>query len=333
MHNKIYDKVIRFIKENIWFFVSLFFIIFLFNFQLPYYIEAPGGFISLNDRIKIEDSNKVSGDYGMAYVSMLRGTLPFLGCSLINNDWDIISKDEVSYKNESLKEMNEREKIYLNEAISNATYVAYKYADKSVFIDDLSLYVTYLENDDTELKLLDIILKINDTYVSSVEDIREAINNTNSDYIDLLVLRDNKELKIKSSIKEIDGKKYVGMMITPNYNVTTNPKVDINIKNNESGPSGGLMLAIAIYSKISNIDLTKGDKIIGTGTIDMDGNVGEIGGVKYKLIGAVKKGAKVFLCPKDNYEEAISVKKDKNYNIEIVSVDTFDDAINYLKGR
>ena len=71
---------------------------------------------------------------------------------------------------------------------------------------------------------------------------------------------------------------------------------------------------------------------MGTGTIDEYGNVGEIGGVKYKLMGAVKDKADVFLVPKDNYEEAMEVKEEKDYDIEIVSVEKLVDAINYLEG-
>ena len=58
--------------------------------------------------------------------------------------------------------------------------------------------------------------------------------------------------------------------------------------------------------------------------------VGEIGGVKYKLIGAVKNKADIFICPEENYEEAISVAKDKDYDIKIISAKTFDEALEKL---
>ena len=61
------------------------------------------------------------------------------------------------------------------------------------------------------------------------------------------------------------------------------------------------------------------------------GNVGDIGGVKFKLMGAVNNKADIFLVPEENYEEAIKVKKEKGYNIEIVSVKTLKDAIDYLE--
>lgn len=333
MHNKLYDNIKKFIKENLWFFISLFLIIFLFNFELPYYIEAPGGFISIDKRIEVSDGYNIDGEYGLAYVSMIKGSLPFLGYSFINNDWDIISKKDIKYDNETIKEMNEREKIYLNEALSNAKYVVLNYLNYNVSIDNISLYITYLDNDDTELKMLDKIVKINDIEVKSIDDIKSIINNYEDKYIYLDIIRNNKEMKVKSSINLIDGRKYIGVMITPNYDVISDKNININMKRNESGSSGGLMLSLSLYSKLSGEDLTKGDKIIGTGTIDNNGNVGEIAGVKYKLIGAVKNNAKVFLCPKNNYEEAINIVKSKNYNIDIVSVSTFEEAINYLRGR
>ena len=51
------------------------------------------------------------------------------------------------------------------------------------------------------------------------------------------------------------------------------------------------MMSLAIYNALTNNDLTKGRLIVGTGTIDENGKVGEIDGVKYKLKSAVNKKA------------------------------------------
>ena len=90
------------------------------------------------------------------------------------------------------------------------------------------------------------------------------------------------------------------------------------------------MMALAIYNGLIEKDITGGYRIIGTGTIDKDGNVGAIGGVKYKLLGAAKKKAKVFIVPKDNYEEAMSIKEKNKLDIAIMRVKTLDDAIEQL---
>ena len=119
-------------------------------------------------------------------------------------------------------------------------------------------------------------------------------------------------------------------MITVTYNYTEDPKASIQMKQSESGPSGGLMMSLAIYDALTEEDLTHGKKIIGTGTMDIYGNVGEISGVKYKLIGAVKQKAEVFLVPEGNYEEALQVKEEKGYDIELISVDNIKTAIEAL---
>ena len=110
-------------------------------------------------------------------------------------------------------------------------------------------------------------------------------------------------------------------------------QIKLQAKTNESGPSGGLMMSLSIYDAISPLDLAKGRKIIGTGTIAPDGTVGAIGGVKYKLIGAVKNKADIFLVPKDNYEEAKKVAKDYKFNIRIISVSSLKEAIKELESE
>ena len=91
------------------------------------------------------------------------------------------------------------------------------------------------------------------------------------------------------------------------------------------------MMSLAIYNQLVKEDITGGKKIVGTGTIDISGNVGEIGGVKYKLIGAVKDDADIFICPEENYSEAIEVALDKEYDITIISASTFNEAIKKLE--
>ena len=92
------------------------------------------------------------------------------------------------------------------------------------------------------------------------------------------------------------------------------------------------MLSLALYDKLVDEDITKGYKIAGTGTIDKNGNVGEIGGVKYKLKGAVNAKSDIFMVPNgENYEECIKLKAKYNYDIEIIGVSTFKEAITELE--
>jgi PDZ domain-containing protein len=71
------------------------------------------------------------------------------------------------------------------------------------------------------------------------------------------------------------------------------------------GPSAGMMFALGIYDLLTSGDLGGGAKIAGTGTIDGQGNVGPIGGIAQKLVGARRAGAQWFIAPESNCNEVV----------------------------
>lgn len=332
MINKYYANIKKIIRENIGFFIIWFVVILLFFVDTPYLIYTPGSYIDLKTRLDVDTDNKTSGTFGMAYVSVVKASPIFIGISYLNKNWDLISKDKVKYDDETLKDAEKRDKISMDEAVSNAKIAAFKEALGTYNIDDVHHIITYLDSNDTELKLFDEIKSVDGITINNLEDIRNVVATKQiGSKMNIEVIRNEKLITVSSSVYEIDGRKILGISLTDVYDVTTNPEVEIKIKSNESGPSGGLMMSLSIYNSLVSEDISKGKKIIGTGTIDVNGNVGEIGGVKYKLIGAVKNKADVFLCPKENYEEAVKVAKDNNYGIKIVAVSTLKEAIEELE--
>lgn len=332
MINKYYANIKKIIRENIGFFIIWFVVILLFLGDTPYLIYTPGSYIDLKTRLDVDTDNKTSGTFGMAYVSVVKASPIFIGISYLNKNWDLISKDKVKYDDETLKDAEKRDKISMDEAVSNAKIAAFKEALGTYNIDDVHHIITYLDSNDTELKLFDEIKSVDGITINNLEDIRNVVATKQiGTKMNIEVIRNEKLITVSSSVYEIDGRKILGISLTDVYDVTTNPEVEIKIKSNESGPSGGLMMSLSIYNSLVSEDISKGKKIIGTGTIDVNGNVGEIGGVKYKLIGAVKNKADVFLCPKENYEEAVKVAKDNNYDIKIVAVSTLKEAIEELE--
>lgn len=330
--NKYYANIKKIIRENIGFFITWIVVLLLFFVDTPYLIYTPGSYIDLGTRLDADTDNKTSGTFGMAYVSVVKASPIFIGISYLNKNWDLISKDKVKYDDETLKDAEKRDKISMEEAVSNAKITAFKEASGTYNIDDVHHIITYLDSSDTELKLFDEIKSVDGITVNNLEDIRNVVATKEiGTKMNIEVMRNEKLITVSSSVYEVEGRKILGISLTDVYDVTTSPEVEIKIKSNESGPSGGLMMSLSIYNSLVSEDISKGKKIIGTGTIDVNGNVGEIGGVKYKLIGAVKNKADIFLCPKENYEEAVKVANDNNYNIKIVAVSTLKEAIEELE--
>ena len=133
-------------------------------------------------------------------------------------------------------------------------------------------------------------------------------------------------------MKKLNNRIVIGILISELYDLNTYPNIQFNFDKSETGPSGGLMLSLAIYDYLTNEDIARNRKIVGTGTIDSDGKVGSIGGVKYKLKGAVKNKADIFIVPDgENYEEVMKLVNENNYNIKIIKAITLDNVIEELK--
>ena len=94
------------------------------------------------------------------------------------------------------------------------------------------------------------------------------------------------------------------------------------------GPSAGLMFTLGIIDKLRTADLTGGKIIAGTGTIDDDGDVGPIGGIPQKLVGASRAGAQLFLVPAGNCAEAL---RNAVSGLPMAEVATVDDALAALR--
>lgn len=324
-------KIKKFIKENYKIILLMILIILFFNIKLPYYILAPGGTINITNRVVMEDYKKEeNGSINMLYVSEYDGTPASLLMAKIKN-YDIESNKERQISNETIKEINKRNKIMRDNSLDIATMVAYTEAGKKIDIKNRK-NVVVATTIDNGLEIGDEIITVDNVKCEEVADIKKQINRKEeNDIITFKILRENKEKEIKSKVLLEGTNKIVGAVIITEYDYEINPKIDIKFKNSESGASGGLMLALTIYNAITEDDIIKGRTIAGTGTISLDGTVGEIDGIKYKIMGAAKNKVDIVFVPSANYEEAIMTKNKYKYNLEIVRVDTFKEAIEYLK--
>ena len=324
-------KIKKFVVENWWFLLSIVIVIFLFNYHLPYYINMPGGTININDRIECDSCSDINGSLNMLYVSEYEATIATYLMSYIMPNWDLeeISTQQIS--DETQEEIYDRNRLMLDNSIDNAIYVAYKESGKDIDISDKRKVViaTTISNG---LKIGDEILEIDGNKIEDINEIKDIINDSEvGAKLKFKIIRDDEEEEVEVGVREEDSVKMIGAVIVLDLDYKLDPDIDLKFKASESGSSGGMMLALSIYSKISGEDLVRGRNIAGTGTIDMVGNVGQIDGIKYKIMGAYKDNIDIVLVPSDNYKEAIKVKKKYGYDMKIVKVDTFSDVIDYLK--
>ncbi|OZG67319.1 lon protease [Bifidobacterium eulemuris] len=89
------------------------------------------------------------------------------------------------------------------------------------------------------------------------------------------------------------------------------------------GPSAGMMYTLGLISKLTAVDEAGGQIIAGTGTIDENGEVGSIGGIRLKMQGAKRDGATWFLAPEANCDSVVGHVPD---GLRDVKVSTLEEA-------
>ena len=116
------------------------------------------------------------------------------------------------------------------------------------------------------------------------------------------VIRDGEEISLAVT-PSLNGEAWViGAMIGYTYNFPFELELQLG---DVGGPSGGLIFSLGVLDALTEGSLAGKVHVAGTGTIDPEGNVGPIGGIALKMLGAKRAGAELFLAPAANCQEAI----------------------------
>ncbi|HPA51214.1 MAG TPA: endopeptidase La [Thermoanaerobaculia bacterium] len=100
----------------------------------------------------------------------------------------------------------------------------------------------------------------------------------------------------------------------------------------KDGPSAGVAMASALVSALSKRPCRR--DVAMTGEVTLSGRVLPIGGVKEKLLGAVRAGIRTVVLPKENVPDLEDLPQDVRDGLEIVPVQDLSEALAVsLRGR
>jgi len=318
-------------------------VVLILVFPLPYYIESPGSAENLNHVITVdgkEDTQK--GSFMMTTVQVQKANIVTVLFSLLDKNSEIVPKkqmlgDSNSAEYDRIQEYNmENSK---NEAIQIALELAnipYKKTYKGIYVLSVADYSSFYN----KLEVGDLIQQLDGKSMVESDDFVKTLKKMSIDQtISIGYERDHKEEKVNGKIIKLPKLDRPGIGVTVVDQTAIDTDKDIQFKTNGvSGPSAGLMFSLELYSMLSHKDIKQGRNIAGTGTINDDGEVGDIGGIDKKVVAAEKAGATIFFAPnnkqddgKTNYEEAKESAERNHLKLKIVPVKTIQDAINYLE--
>jgi PDZ domain-containing protein len=242
----------------------------------------------------------------------------------VSNEQAVVPHDVIYPPDQTEEQVEQNNKQEFQTSQSSAETVALRELGHPV-----QTYVTEVSANGAstgKLQKDDILTSVDGTPVTSPAKLTELIQaKPAGTALTIGYTRGGKAGTASVTTKDDNGTPRVGVQIdkkqTDPYGIT----IDLG---EIGGPSAGLMFTLGIIDKIEPADLTGGKIIAGTGTIDDEGQVGPIGGIPQKLVGAKAAGAQIFLVPKDNCAEAL---RNAVPGLPMAEVATVDDALTALK--
>ncbi len=330
--------------------VGVLVVLIMLFWPLNSYIESPGEADNLKTYVHIKNHrDKNKGSYMITSVYLQRARPVTYLWALANPHATIESPSSVT-GGQSDQTYDKVQDFYMQSAINESIATAYKAAGEQVTKKYLGIYVLQVQSNSKfkdDIKVGDTITKVNGRHFNTAQGYQKYLGKQKvGTKVTVTYLHNGKQYHSTHSLVKLSTKKTgIGIILTDNVKVHT--KIPVKVTPGQlGGPSGGLMFSLQIYDQLTQANLRQGRKIAGTGTINPDGSVGEIGGIDKKVIAAKKAGATVFLAPyvkptktllkyeeqhKTNYQLAKATAKKYAPKMKVVPVKTFNDAVKYLK--
>lgn len=301
--------------------------------DLPYVGWSPGPISEAIDAVVIgEGIESYPPDGELLVLTVVSQPLNVyeLLVALFDPTVDIYDRAAVRIEGETDEEYRTRQLGLMDAAVQRALTIAFDRLD--IDVGEVRYRVETVFGEYPAAALLepgDFVLAVDGEDMTSIDVIREQLaGRAPGDVVELTIERAGDISEIEVELGETvdeetgDSRAIIGITIGP----FIDPPADINT-NNVGGPSAGMMYTLALIDLLSEGDLTKGHVVAGTGTIEADGSVGGIGGIRQKVVAAEAAGADFLLVPASNYDDALTAERQ---DIELVSVATIDDALSFL---
>jgi PDZ domain-containing protein len=302
------------------------------NLELPYLAYSAGPVSDAADTVVAEEVAFFPPDGELLMLTVISQDVNVFEAFIAGVDptIDLVRKQAVrregetdeEYRNRVLQQMDDSNFRSITVALR---YLGYEMVPIEVVVNEIVDGVPAA----AVLELGDTIRSVNGTSVATIEDVGPALEGHEvGDTIEIEVVREGSPVELEVELAERDdepGVPMIGIVLGE----LTEPPFPIEIEAGDvGGPSAGLMHAVAIIDALTEGELTKGRTIAGTGSIQFDGTIGNIGGIRQKVVGAEAAGAEYILVPQGNYQSALTAPRK---SIEIVPVATLEEVIGFLE--
>jgi len=274
-----------------------------------------------------------------------------------NNDASRFMSYHDKYGDQSQAQLIQAGQRQMRSAKDNAMYVALKAAGYPVELTSGDVIVDFLlclepNADGTEclkfspaddlLDAGDVLKKVNGVDISIIDDLPLALKDVKpGQKIDVEFERDGKEMsgQIETILSpgEDPPRTIIGFRPIDTTTVALPEGIDVEIDTDSiGGPSAGLAFTLTLIDELTEGDLMGGQRVAVTGTVDVEGKVGAIGGLNSKASAVQQIGVKYFLVPTSQDQQGpndrvAAARKVVGADVEIIPVATVEEALAALE--
>lgn len=346
------DRTLRFKSRKRWPLftgvIVLAIVLIVMNFiSLPYYIYSPGEALPLQSMISVKGGHKpAKGEFMMTtvYVVYASNIYNFL-YGLMLPHHQILPAPTVN-GGLTNTEYNQLEAYMMTSAHQGAEIAALHYLHKPISVTTTGVMVLSVQRGTAAYGHLfpgDIITVMDGESLKDPNRILTILQHAKvGERVSLTVIRQGhiKHLLLHlMALPPLPGHHHerpgLGIFLAPAQVVHTPIHIVIH-SGDIDGPSAGLMFTLEIINQLGSVNLTRGYRIAGTGTMSADGTVGQIGGAAHKIIATSNAGANYFFVPADtaagdtNALHAEQEAKKIGTKMKVVPVSSLQQAISFL---
>lgn len=302
---------------------------------IPYYAVSPGSVRSAGEAIEVDGESFPPEEGGMSYatVSLQQVTSLGLVAGWLDPTTDVRPEDEVLIGGNS--EQNRQVNAQLMDDSKSSAEAA---AFAALGCDVLSGTGAAIQAVAPDLPVADhlsagdTVVAVDDAPVAVGPELREEVDASEPGDVLVLTVEDGsgaqrqEEVEVVSHPDDPDDALLGVRLATRDLEITLPFDVEID-SGQVGGPSAGLAFTLALLDELTPGSLTGGEPVTATGTMDLVGRVGPVGGVAQKTAAVRRAGDTLFLVPPDELEEAQAAAGD---DLEVEAVATLDEALEVL---
>ncbi len=308
--------------------------IFLFEIS-SYFAIRPGPAPDVTQLIDISGAKAkpVTGHLLLTTVSLQEITVAEAVRSWFDPNFEILPRSAIVPPGGTEEDAQRQTMQQMDESQQHAAAAALAFLGYEVKVTGI-VRVMGLDPDGPAAKVLqrdDVIVGADSSPIHKTDELRAALaRHEVGEQVVLQVRRGSRVVTVRTKTvgdQQDPTRPIIGVFLRDTPRVTLPLAVDIESLG-IGGPSAGLMYALGIVELLDSTDMTKGRTVAGTGAIDLNGVVLQVGGVRQKVAAARGAGAELFIVPLAELADACARAGD----MPVVGVQNLKDAVGALRG-